>query len=290
VQRAGLLFDSSISRVWLTSEHEVIIGRRPPWGSPNVRVSSVLVSREHARITAHAGGFVVEDAGSTSGLRVDGERVQNRVPLSPGMQLQLSSEVVYTLRSLTAEPLWDLLGETPMPCTHAVGMAEQVLRALLPLHEAGRFHGDLTPREILCADDGSIVLLLQGWAEPNAEIQGNPTYTAPETISDRRLEPATDVYVLGLILFEALSGYRPFPFEGGVVGHIMRKMSGSLTWPPGLSPALQSCLASMLAVDPSQRPSAREAIERLLEVLNANPSPARGGAGAWLFSWLRRSR
>jgi serine/threonine protein kinase len=266
--RPGLLFESSngASRFWLTSEREVIIGRRPPWGSPNVRVSSVMASRQHARITSHADGFMVEDAGSCGGLSVDDERVQGPVPLGPGMRLQLCSEIVYTLRTLTAEPLWDRLDGKPMPTAIALLLAEQSLRALLPVHEAGRYHGDLTPREILCAEDGSIVLLLPGWAETNTEIRGNPVYTAPETITEDRIEPATDIYVLGLILFEALSGYRPFSSGPGVIAHVAQKLTGSLTWPPDLSPALQAWLASLLAIDPAQRPSAREALDRLPHV------------------------
>lgn len=285
MQLTGLLFDSSDSRFWLTSEEQVIIGSRPAW-PPDIRVSSVLVSPEHARITADAGRFMVEDAGSSGGLYVDGDRVQGRVPLGPGMRLQLCTEVVYTLRLLTAEPLWDLLVGKRMPTAIALPLAEKLLCALLPLHEAGRFHGDLTPREFLCADDGSIVLLMHGYAEPDAELRGNPTYTAPETITDNRIEPATDIYVLGLILFEAVAGYRPFnahPWD-----HVTSKLTGSLTWPSDLSPALQGWLASLLAIDPSLRPSARHALERLPDVmLNANPSPARGGAGVRLSTFSR---
>lgn len=263
--RPGLLFESSngASRFWVTDGCEVIVGRRPPWNWPNVRVSSVLVSREHARIIAHAGSFMVEDAGSCGGLYLDDVPVVGRMPIAPGVRLKLCSEVVYTLRTLTAEPLWDRLDGKPMPTAITLCMAEQILRALLLLHEAGRYHGDLSPHEILCTEDGSFVLLMQGWAEEHAEVRGNPTYTAPETITDDRIEPATDIYVLGLILFEALSGQRPFPFEGGVSGHFRHKLSGSLTWPQNLSPTLQAWLASLLMIDPAQRPSAREAIERL---------------------------
>lgn len=263
---SGLLFDSTISRFWLTHERELVIGRRPPWGPPNIRVSSDLVARNHARITAHADGFMVEDAGSSGGLYLDDSHVRGCVPIGPGMRLQLCSEVVYTLRTLTAEPLWDVLRGEPLPTTFALRMAEQILRALLRLHDAGRCHGDLSPHEILCAEDGSFVLLVRGWAEPSIGddiVRGNPTYTAPETICEGRIEPATDIYVLGLMLFEALSGSRPFAFENAM-SHMASKISGTPpSWPEGLSPALRAWLVRAMAVDPRQRPSTREALDLL---------------------------
>jgi serine/threonine protein kinase len=268
VPQSGLLFESSDggSRFWLTHEREVIVGRQPPWNWPNVRVSSKLVAREHARITADAGGFSVEDAGSSGGLYLDDMLVRERVPIGPGMRLQLCSDVIYTVRSLSAESLWDVLRGEPMPGAAALRMAEQILRALQLLHDVGRCHGDLSPHEILCVEDDSFLLLVRGWAEAgngDENIRGNPTYTAPETLSDGRIEPATDIYVLGLIIFEALSGSRPFPFDNPW-NHIASKVAGAEpTWPRGLSPALRAWLARALLVDPRQRPSAREAIDLL---------------------------
>jgi hypothetical protein len=267
--RSGLLFETGDggSRFWLTNEREVIVGRRPPMDSFNVRVASILVSRQHVRLTAHAGGFVVEDAGSSGGFSLDDLRARGRMPIGPGMRLKLCPNVIYTIRSLSAQSLWDVLRGEPLPSATALRMAEQILRALLPLHDTGRYHGDLSPHEILCVDDGSFELLMRGWAEPGNDedtVRGNPTFTAPETISEGRIEPATDIYVLGLILFEALSGYRPFAFDN-VMSHIQSKIRGAEpTWPEGLSPALRAWISRSLSVDPRQRPSAREAIEGLL--------------------------
>jgi serine/threonine protein kinase len=263
---SGLLFESRDggSRFWLTSEREVIVGRHPPWNWPNVRVQRISVAREHVRITAHESGFLLEDAGSPGGAYLDDELVRGRVPIGPGMQLKLSSEVIYEIRPLIAESLWDLLSDKPMPMSAALGMAEQVLRALLPLHDTQRFHGDLSPHEVVRSADGSFVLLVRGWAEvgPDA-LRGNPTYTAPETITEGRIDAATDIYVLGLILFEALAGYRPFPSEN-VLNHIASKIRGTEpTWPRGWSPALRGWIEQAMQVDPRSRPSAREAIERL---------------------------
>jgi serine/threonine protein kinase len=268
VLQAGLLFESSDggSRFWLTHEHEVLVGRAPPWDSNNVRISSDLVARNHARLTAEDLRFMVEDAGSPGGLYLDGEQVRGRVPIGPGMRLQLSSDTIYSVRSLSAEPLMGVLWREPLPMTTALRMAEQILRALLPLHETGRCHGDLSPHEILRAEDGSFVLLVRGWAEAgNGEstVRGNPTYTAPETITDGRIEPATDIYVLGLILFQALSGSRPFPSDS-VLRHMASKLAGEEpTYPQSWSYPLRAWLAHAMLLDPRRRPSAREAIDLL---------------------------
>lgn len=225
--RAGLLFESSdgSSRFWLpnapTEPNVVIIGRHPPHGRPNIRISSDLVARQHAKITTDAIGFMVEDAGSSGGLYLDDEYVRGTARIGPGMRLKLCSQIEYSIRQLTAEPLSDLTRQ-PISFATARRLAEDILRELVRLHDSDRCHGGVSSSEILHGADGSFVLLARGWS-----------------LVDHPIDFATDVYILATILREAVSQTR------------------------GLPPALQSWLSSMSMADPRQRPSAREALERL---------------------------
>lgn len=269
MQRTGLLFESTDghSRFWVTDEHDVIIGRQPPMEPQHVRVASKIISRRHVRLTTDADGLGVEDAGSTCGFYLDDERVQGRAPIRPGMRLQLTADLVYTLRDFTAESLWDMLHGEPLPGRAALRMAGDVLRALLRLHDADQCHGGLSPHEILCAVDGSFTLLVQGWpVVEDGVLNCNPAYAAPESFCEGRLEPATDVYALGLIAFEALSGRRPYSTDTAQLNMMTKLRGPSPQGEPGWSNELREWLSGLMQVDPRQRPSAREALDRLADL------------------------
>jgi serine/threonine protein kinase len=233
----------------------------------NVRVASDMVSRQHVRLRTSADGLIVEDAGSCGGFYLDDQRVQGPVPIRPGMRLQLNSDVVYTLREFTGESLWDVLYRGPLPLDTGLRMAGDVLRGLVRLHDQDRCHGGLSPHEILCAVDGSFTLLVQGWTViTDGVLNCNPAYSAPESFCEGRLEPATDVYALGLIVFEALTGRRPYSTDLPQI-NMMTKLRGPSPEPePGWSDALREWLASAMQVDPRLRPSARQSLDQLAEL------------------------
>jgi serine/threonine protein kinase len=152
-----------------------------------------------------------------------------------------------------------------LPWTTWAVLAEQALLELARLHEAGGCHGDLGWDEILVTEDGSFSLLNRGWAEfqfgPET-LRGNPTYDAPETfVDDGRVTTATDVYVLGLLLFEYGCGQRPFSISP--VQQIQAKLAGTPTWPLDMPKRQREWLGRLLSADPRQRPTAREALATL---------------------------
>lgn len=107
-------------------------------------------------------------------------------------------------------------GMTP---AQALGVTVQVAMALAQVHAQGIVHRDLKPDNLMLREDGSIALIDFGVAKHaghelgqtlHGEIVGSPYYLSPEQASGRTVSPASDIYALGVIFHELLTGCRPF--------------------------------------------------------------------------------
>jgi serine/threonine protein kinase/CHASE3 domain sensor protein len=121
------------------------------------------------------------------------------------------------------ESLADRLGRGPLPVEEVVLLVETLARAIHEAHRRGIIHRDLKPANVLLGEDGSPKVTDFGLAKRldderdqsrTGTVMGTPGYMAPEQAGGRvhEIGPGTDVYALGVILFECLTG-RP-PFEG----------------------------------------------------------------------------
>ena len=167
-----------------------------------------------------------------------------------------------------------------------VRLALQVTDALMVVHKAKILHRDLKPENIfLCQDDAgdhSLVKLLDfGVAKDISEIPedeitepgmtvGTPEFMAPEQILDRRLDERVDIYVLGMVLYNMLTG--SVPFQGESLGQLLKQhlkedpppMSVQRAGGEPLPPALEAVVTRCLNKDPDKRfQTARELHEAL---------------------------
>jgi eukaryotic-like serine/threonine-protein kinase len=147
----------------------------------------------------------------------------------------------------------------------------QVARALVALHDAGVVHRDLKPSNVLVTEAGRLVVLDFGLATefkaPDArqtvDSSGTPLYMAPEQLQGAALSPSADLYALGAMLFEALTGAAPF--QGALAEVVAQKLSGKqprvIDRNPSAPKELAALADALLSVDPEARPTARDVLE-----------------------------
>ncbi|WP_041259639.1 serine/threonine-protein kinase [Pseudofrankia inefficax] len=173
----------------------------------------------------------------------------------------------------------------PLDPTAAVGLTDQVLDALTVVHGQGVVHRDVKPENILVdttdpgrpqamLTDFGIARLTYGAAiTRRTGLIGTPRYMAPELSGQTRATPAADLYSLGIVLYELLSGRAPFDAD-----HPIAMLRAHLEQSPapldGLPGTLWPTLARLLAKSPTDRPAtAGEARVELTTALTATPSP-----------------
>lgn len=179
-----------------------------------------------------------------------------------------------------------------------VGLAKQIVSALVVAHGAGVIHRDLKPDNILVArhHGQSIVKMLDfGIAkvvgngpiavDPHLTRQGvvygTPQYLSPEQAAGHVVDERSDLYSLGIILYELLSGGLPFRSQGValLVDHLHTEAPDIREQVPGISEALAAIVMSLLAKDPTDRPASAAILLSQLQALeSAGPNDEAAGA------------
>jgi formylglycine-generating enzyme required for sulfatase activity/serine/threonine protein kinase len=197
-----------------------------------------------------------------------------------------------TMRYLKGKLLSDYTGK-PQPPRKAVEITAKLAQALESAHARGVIHRDLKPNNVMmCAGVGPVVMDFGLAKQTKSEDQkltqagttlGTPSYMPPEQVKGQleRMGPASDVYSLGVILFELLTGRLPFKAATvgevyGLVLHTEAPAPSSLR--PGLDLALDAICAKALAKAPEDRyPSMKAFAAALIDFLKT--APAGEGAG-----------
>ncbi|RZJ11324.1 MAG: serine/threonine protein kinase, partial [Haliea sp.] len=152
----------------------------------------------------------------------------------------------------------------------------QVAQALAVIHERGVIHRDLKPENIMRRADGTVALADFGIAKSmlqadnlalsqtrHGDVVGTPYYLSPEQASGQKITPPSDLYSLGVMMFEMLAGHRPYRADS-----LDLLLANHLTAPtPALPPAhavLQPVVEKMMAKKPADRhPSAAALLAEL---------------------------
>ena len=182
-----------------------------------------------------------------------------------------------------------------LPPHEALRYAREIAHALSIIHTAGVIHRDLKPANIMLRQDESVALIDFGISQlahakfdpqrTMVEIAGTPYYMSPEQADGLVADERTDLYALGVILYQMLTGEKPY--LGDTADEILEQHRSAPL--PILSPELMACqpvLNKLLAKEPTQRfGSAREALEALQLAMTAFDAPAHGdGAQAAVAS------
>jgi Tol biopolymer transport system component len=207
---------------------------------------------------------------------------------------------------LEGRTLREVLDGGPLPQREAARTALQVLGGLGAAHARGVVHRDLKPENVFIGPEGHVKILDFGLATqppPRAGASSEETtplgaktspggllgtyrYMAPEQLRGEPVDPRTDLFALGLLLFEMLTGRHAFarPAPAEVVAAILKEPAQD---PRALEPALSASLSSLVLHCLQKRPEDRPASARaLLEPLRECASAEAGTAPAWR-GWRR---
>ena len=133
--------------------------------------------------------------------------------------MELERELVMTTELVEGTTLADRLARGPLPWKEAIGYVSQVLAALGCAHEHGVVHRDITPQNMIITPDGVVKLAGFGLAKTDTDAQltqlgtvvGSVRYISPEQVKAVTApDPRSDIYSVGVVLYEALTGRVPF--------------------------------------------------------------------------------
>ena len=188
--------------------------------------------------------------------------------------------------------------------THAASIARQVARGLGAVHVEGFIHRDLKPGNIMLVqgDDGDVVKILDfglvreqpgvGEGETRltaaGKVAGTPRYMAPEQILGDDMGPWTDLYALGVIIYEMLAGV---PMFDGSVDALLRAHLDDAPPPAPMALGLEVVGEALVAKEPERRPQDADAVVAMIDALGEQPTMlAHPEQGAALQAALRESR
>jgi len=150
------------------------------------------------------------------------------------------------------------------------------------LHRHGLLHRDLRPGHVLLGQDGGVYLIDAGlgrtFVSPDGRaLVGCPGYAAPEAILGRLMSFRSDLYSLGAVLYEALSGMPPYMALDPRRMMQLQCEADPEPLDPSVPPALTRLVSTLLARDPRERPMSAQIVERQLEpMVPSIPPPPEG--------------
>ena len=166
----------------------------------------------------------------------------------------------------------------PQPARQMIHWGQQIAKALAATHKVGLVHMDIKPENVMVRTDGFVKLLDFGLARQTLSqgtgtqtnisgmLAGTFNYMSPEQTRGEAVSGASDVFSLGIVLYELATGTHPFRADSAIdtaqaIAHRDPKPPHALK--RSISPALNALLLSMLAKDPNRRPTATDADRRL---------------------------
>ena len=249
---------------------------------------------------------------------------ENIVEITDFIEDRSSGLYAIVMEHLHGVDLLELLGDgTALNLSRAVAIATQIASALEAAHQSGIIHRDLKPDNIFLADrhgrrnfvkilDFGVAKLLKDQVEVNLSAHkttpgtmlGTPQYMSPEQACGNPVDHRTDLYGLGVILYQMVTGR--VPFKGKNIAEIVGKQMTAAPLPPNryadlpqtVPPRLEALILACLEKEPEARPQSMTAVKQELQAITedldatsnpAAPTPAPQAAPLaprWIALWV----
>lgn len=171
-----------------------------------------------------------------------------------------------------------LTREGRLPVATALSIAAQIAAGLRHAHAAGIVHRDIKPANVMLLADGTAKLLdfglagLQSDAAASTAVFGTIGYMAPEQLRHEAVDARADLWALGIVLYEMLTGVRPFAHDGGVAV-LLAVMQDAPARPsmhrPALDDRTEALVLALLQKAPEDRPPDADAVLRAIAALRS---------------------
>ena len=175
--------------------------------------------------------------------------------------------------------LKDIVARTALDPARAIAITKQILVAARFAHRRNVIHRDLKPQNVILDDEDNVKVTDFGIARAGASditevgaIMGTAQYLSPEQAQGRPVTEASDLYSIGVVLFEMLTGRAPFDGDSAVavaLKHVNQPAPSPRELVPALPPELEAVVLKALAKDPAQRYTDADSFIKDLEVVEA---------------------
>jgi serine/threonine-protein kinase len=170
------------------------------------------------------------------------------------------------------------VNDKPLPIAKAVRYASDIATGMSVAHQSGIIHRDLKPANVLINDEGLVKVVDFGVAAAQHQgdtqltktgyVIGSPKYMAPEQILGKKVDERADVYSLGVILYEMLTGEPPYhrgDHMAVMYQHVQGKARPPIEANPSIPPGLSEIVVKAMAVDKARRFQTMDELRAALE-------------------------
>ena len=204
---------------------------------------------------------------------------------------QSDNQLIMVMEYVEGYTLEQRAKQSPMTVADVTGYISQALSALSYAHARGVIHRDIKPANLMVTPHGVVKLMDFGIAKSNVDINltrpgttvGSFYYMSPEQVRGSNVDARSDLYSIGIVLYELLAGKRPFEADS-TYGVLSQQLNETPRPPieinPSLPPQLNAIILTALAKDPAARFQNADAFRNALKAFRTESPVAEANAAA----------